>query len=471
MQYVPRQYQPPMTNFALDNERCNIWARMGAGKGASTLDAISQLLMFNEVRRVLVLGPRLVAKHTWPDEVRQFNESFGHMSIAAAVGTPAQRLAAVKSNPQILTANYDVVEWLTNGYGDRWPFDMVVADEAGRLSGHRVGQRTSVKGNEFFVSGGSVRAAALAKIAHKHVRRWVGLNGSPAPNGVVPVWAQMWFVDGGQRLGRSFSGFTDRYFRSFTTESGYSKLEPLPYAQKEIEDAIRDVCLTVDPRPFLNTRALVEHNVYVHLPPKARRHYDEVQKDLFTMIREGRFVEAFNEGGKVNKALQLGSWGAYTNTETREYEITHTEKLQALESIVSEAAGESLLIRYCFTPERDMILKAFPMFKPITAPNAMQDFQEGRLQGLVVHAASAGHGISLQKNCRILVDFASNYNFGEDEQIIERIGPTRQAQSGFDRDVYRYRIIAKDTIEETAVLPALTHKMGIQESLLAAMQR
>lgn len=445
--------------------------RMGGGKTPVLLDAISQLLIFNEVRRVLVLGPKRVAQYTWLDEVKQFNESFGHMSIAAAIGTPAQRIAAVKSNPQILTINYENLPWILDGYGDRWPFDMVVADECGHIQGHRVGMRTSVNGNEFAAGQGSVRAAAFAKVAHKYVRRYCGLNGSPAPNGLAPLWGQVFFIDGGQRLGRSFSAFEQRWFRSFTTESGYSKLEPLPYAQKEIEDAIRDVCLTVDPRPFLNTRALVEHNVYVHLPPKARRHYDEVQRDLFTMLREGRFVEAFNEGGKVNKCLQLGSWGAYTNTETREYEITHTEKLQALESIVSEAAGESLLIRYCFTPERDMILKAFPMFKPITAHNAMQDFQDGRLQGLVVHAASAGHGISLQKNCRILVDFSSSYNFGEDEQIIERIGPTRQAQSGFDRDVYRYRIIAKDTIEETAVLPALTFKMGVQESLLAAMQR
>jgi hypothetical protein len=468
MLYVPRVYQPPMTKFVLDTPRCLCLARMGSGKSAATLEAIATLIMFNEVRRVLIIAPKRVAQYTWPQEVANFNESFGHLTIAAAVGTPAQRLAAVRSNPQILTINYETLEWLIDGYGSQWPFDMVVADECGSFKGLRVGVRTSVKGNEYVQGQGSVRAAAFAKIAHRYVKRYVGLNGSFTPNGLQDSYGQVWMVDGGKRLGTSFSAFQQRWFRSFTNADGYSQLEPFENAQKEIEDAIRDVCITVDPRPFLNARALVEHHIKIKLPPKARKHYDEIQDQLFTELASGNFVEAFNQGGKVNKALQIGSGFCFHDTELRLWDKVHDEKIEALKSIVSEANGENLLIRYCFQPERDMILKAFPRFKTV---ESLEEFRTGRVPGLVVHAASVGHGLSLQQHCRTLVDYSSNHNLGQDEQIVERVGPTRQAQSGLDRDVYRYRIIAEDTIEETSVLPRLKHKMSVQDSLLAAMQR
>jgi len=470
--YVPRVYQPPMTRFAIEHERCNIFARMGAGKTPAMLEAAAYLYAFNEIKRTLVIAPKRVAQSTWIDELKQFKESFGHMSIAAAVGNPKQRLDAVKRNPDILCINYESVEWLIDGYGDRWPFDMVMADEAGALKGHRVGMRVSSKGNAFAAGQGSVRAAALARIAHKYVRRWVNLNGSPAPNGLQDLWGQMFFIDGGKRLGTSFSGFQDRYFVHYTSDSGYSKLRPLPYAKVEIEDAIRDVSLTVDPRPFLNARTLVEHHVKVRLPPRARKAYDEMQDLLFTEIAAGKWVEAFNSGGKVNKCLQIASGFAIHDSETRAWEHVHDEKVEALKSIVSEMNGESLLVRYNFVPEREMIMKAFPHFKVLDSdPKTIRDFQDGLIPGLVTHAKSAGHGLSLQKNCRTLIDFSRNFNLGEDEQIIERVGPTRQAQSGFDRDSLRYSIVAEDTLDLTSVIPVLQGKMSVQDSLLAAMQR
>lgn len=473
MIYQPRIYQPWITNFILDHRRCNVFARMGAGKGPATLEAIATLKLFGEAKRVLVIAPKLVAQSTWSEEREKFFESFGHMTIAAAVGTKEQRRRAVMSKPDILTINYESFQWLSDGYGGDLPFDMVVADESARLKGLRIGVRTSCKGKEYIQGQGSSRAKAIADIAFKRVRRWVSLNGSPAPNGIVDLFGQMYVIDGGKRLGTSFAAFEQRWFTTFKTPDGYTSWVPLPGAKEEIENLIRDVSITIDPRPYLNVREQTEHIVYVDLKGRARQQYDEMERDLFTEIRNGQInleVEAFNSGSKTNKCLQLANGAVYHNTETKEWEETHDLKIEALKSVVSEANGENLLVRYCFKPDMARILKAFPRARTVT-PETLKDFKAGRLPMLVAHAASIGHGHSLQDHCRTLVDFSSHFNLGEDEQIIERVGATRQAQSGLNRDVFRYRIVARDTVEEHSVLPRLREKLSVQESLLRAMMR
>jgi SNF2 family DNA or RNA helicase len=468
MNYVPRDYQAPITRFILENPRCNIFARMGSGKTPATLEAVAILKLFDRNRRTLVMGPKRVAQSVWIEEIEKFKASFGHLSIAAAVGTEAQRIKAVKSDPDILCCNYESMEWLIDGFGDAWPFDVVAADESAMLKGLRIGMRVSSKGKEYLQGQGSKRAHAISKIAHK-VRRWINLNGSPAPNGIVDLWGPQWFVDGGVRLGRSFSAFEQRFFRTHRNADGYTQWVPLAHAQKEIEDLIRPVSITIDPRESLGAKELNEHIVYVDLPPKARKLYDAMEKDLFAELRAGVNVEAFSAGSKTNKCLQLANGAVFYDTEMRLWEETHDAKLDALKSVVSEANGEPIMVRYCFTPDRDRILKAFPRFKTLDHPDALADFKAGKLPGIVLHAKSAGHGLSLQANCRYLCDYSSHYNLGEDEQIIERIGPTRQAQIGSDREVYRIRLIARNTIEEHSVIPRIREKMSVQDSLLKAM--
>jgi hypothetical protein len=473
MIYLPRSYQPPITDFIVDHERSNIFARMGSGKTAATLEAFARLKLFGEVDRMCIIAPKRVAMNVWREAVnKDFVESFGHLTIASAVGTPEQRKKAVLSRPDILCVNFESAEWLLAGYGEHWPFKMVVADESGRLKGLRIGTRVSSKGKEYLQGQGSVRAKALTKIAFKHVRRWTNLNGSPAPNGIIDTWGPQWFVDGGAALGTSFTAFEQRFFRTFNNADGYTGWEPLPHAQREIEDLMRPTSITVDPRKALGVKDTIETIVWVDLPPAARRAYDAMEKELFADLRNGIQIEAFNNGSKANKCLQLANGAVFHDTAMRAWTTTHDEKIEALRSVVSETNGEPLLVRYCFTPDRERILKAFPGFRFFDDnPRTKAEWDAGHIPGLVTHAASAGHGLNLQKPCRILVDYSSQFNLGEDEQIIERIGGTRQVQSGFDRDVYRYRIIARDTIEEHSVLPRLQHKMSVQDAFLHAMKR
>ncbi len=478
MIFIPRPWQHPISNYMVDHVRGNVFSPMGSGKSGAVIHAYDTLRMFGEVKRLLVIAPKRVAKNTWPREVEKWNESFGHLTVAAIIGNEKERIAAARAGADITTVNYDNLPWLIEKAGDQWPWDMVVPDESTRLKGLRISIQRRKKadgtlGKEFIAGQGSTRAKALAQVAHKHVRRWTNLTGSPAPNGIIDLWGQMWFIDGGRRLGNSFSAYSDRFFRGVPGGDGYSQLEPMPYSQKIIEDLIRDCCITVDLKDYLDIKKPIERIVGIQLPPGARKQYQEMQKELFTQVLANganQEVEAFNAGSKSNKCLQIASGNVYYD-DKKNWASVHDEKIEALKSIVEETNGEPLLVRYSYRPELERILKAFPRAKFFNDKRETEDaWNRGEYPMLVAHAASAGHGSNLQDGGRILVDYSQGWNLEEDEQIIERIGPTRQMQSGHDRAVYRYRIVAEGTIEETGVLPRIRTKMSVQDALKEAMK-
>lgn len=473
--FTPRPYQSLIRNFALEHERCNVFASPGMGKTSATFSVLDSLLLFGEMKRALVLAPKRVALSAWPEERTKWAETFGHISVAAAIGTPAERLAALRSNPQVLTINYDNIEWLMAQYGDHWPFDVVIADESTRLKGLRVSVQVAKKkdgsdGKEHIRGQGSSRAKALSTVAHTKVRRWVNLTGSPAPNGVQDVWAQQWFVDAGRRLGNSFTAFSNRWFRAVPGSDGYSQIEPMPHSQAEIEKLLAQTSITVDAKDWFDLEDVIERNIMIDLPPAARRQYREMEKELFTEVEQHE-VEVFNAGSKAQKCLQIASGTVIHDTESRSWVKVHDEKLEALRSIVEETNGENLLVAYQYKADLERVLKAFPKARALDAnPRTLDQWNDGKIRMLVCHPASAGHGLSLQHGGRILVDYSSGYNLEFDEQVIERLGPVRQAQSGYKRSVFRYRIVARDTIEEHSVLPRLKLKMSVQDSLKAAMK-
>jgi SNF2 family DNA or RNA helicase len=477
--FIPRPYQHLIRKFALDHERANIFASMGMGKSGATLDTFDTLRLFGEAKRLLVIAPKRVAKNTWPREVEKLKGSFGHLSVATIIGNEDQRVAGARAGADVTTVNYDNLPWLVRRAGTQWPWDMVVCDESTRLKGLRISLQQRKKkdgslGKEFIQGQGSTRAKALGQVAHRHVRRWMNLTGSPAPNGLVDLWGPMWFVDKGFRLGNSFDAYSRRWFRAPPgSDPMRSQLEPMPFAQKQIEDLIRDVCITVEAKDWFDIKDPIERIIRIELPPAARKQYQEMQKELFTMVRNGSVdeeVEAFNAGSKSNKCLQIASGNVFFDKEGGWAKV-HDEKIEALQSIIEETNGAPLLVRYCFRPELERIMKAFPFAKFFDDKRETEDdWNAGKYRMLVTHAASAGHGSNLQDGGNILVDFSSGWNLEEDEQIIERIGPTRQLQSGHDRPVWRYRIVAGDTIEETAVLPRIKSKASVQDALKAAMK-
>lgn len=470
--FKPREYQHLIRNFVFDNARCNVFAGMGLGKTSTSIECFAELKLFGEVNRALVLAPKRVAESSWPDEMVKWRESFGHLKMAAAIGTEEERLTALRSKPDILTINYENIEWLMETLGEHWPFDMVFADESTRLKRLRVSLQTSGRGKQFITGQGSTRAKALSKVAHTKVRRWVNLTGSPAPNGLIDVWGQQWFIDAGRRLGTSFTGFADRYFRQKRGSSKeQQRFEIMPYMDQHIHKLLAETSITVDAKDWFDIKAPIVRHIMVDLPPKARKQYQEMQKELFTWIDEHP-LEAFSAGMKSLKLLQLASGSVYYDKDGN-WSPVHKEKLEALRSIYEETNGEPMLVRYAFKPDKERICKEFPDARTLdrNSKETIAAFQRGEIRMLVLHAASAGHGLDLQHKCRILVDYSTDYNLEHDEQIIERIGPTRQAQIGKTVAVFRYRIVARNTIEETVVLPVLEHKTSVQDALKAAMKR
>lgn len=479
MSFAPRRYQEIIRDFTLDHERCNVWAGMGMGKTSASLLAYAGMRQFKEARRALILAPRRVALWTWPDEREKWFDTFGHMTVAAAIGTPEQRLAALRANADITTINYDNIEWLIEACGDHWPFDTVFADESPRLKGLRIKLVKHPRTGKAYLTGqGAKRAYGLAKTSFRHVRRWVNLTGSPAPNGLADLWGQQWFVDHGQRLGFSFTDFERRWFHHVPDDDGRLRLVPTPYAEQHIKEALRDCTITLDPKDWFDIRQPIERIIPIKLPAKARRAYDTMQDEFFAEVRaagadgdEIYEVEALSSSSKLGKCLQIAGGAVYVDDQ-KNWAAVHDEKLEALRSVVEETNGEPLLVRYVFQHERDRILKAFPRFKPMRDDRRLlDDWNAGRVPGIVMHAQSAGHGLNMQDGGRILVDYTTDYNLEHDEQIIERIGPVRQLQAGHNRAVMRYRLVAEQTVEDGVMLPCVRRKTRTQDAIKDYMKK
>ncbi|MFP3746975.1 DEAD/DEAH box helicase [Achromobacter sp. SIMBA_011] len=457
--FAARPYGALITNHILDVARCGVWAGMGMGKTVSTLNALD-LLELAEPGPALVCAPLRVAQSTWPDEAAKWRH-LRNVAVTPIVGdVKARERAALRAfdfSASIFTINYENLPWLVDlleRWKRPWPFRKIVADESTKLKGFRLRQ-------------GTQRARALGRVAHKHAAHFVELTGTPSPNGLQDLWGQAWYLDQGQRLGRTFDAFRQRWFRpSF---DGYG-IEPLPFAQEQIENAMRDLCLSLDARDWFDLKEPIVNMIRVDLPPKARALYDDMEKAMFAQIGEHE-VEAFNAAAKTMKCLQLANGAAYVGEDGTQWAVVHDIKLQALDEIIEEAAGMPVLVAYHFKSDLVRLLKAFPKGRQLDKdPQTLRDWNAGKIPVLFAHPASAGHGLNLQDGGNILVFFSVNWNLEEHQQIIERIGPTRQMQAGHDRPVFIHYILARDTVDEI-VLARIETKREVQDLLLEALKR
>lgn len=431
------------------------------GKTLASLSAMEDLNLVEDVYPILVLAPLRVANGTWPDEVRKW-PNLKHLRVSPITGTSEERKRAVARKADVYTTNYDNLVWLVEHFGERWPFKVVIADESTRLKSFRTRQ-------------GGVRAKALAKIAFNKIERFVNLTGTPAPNGLIDLWGQLWFNDGGTRLGRTFTAFRNRWFSQ--DFNGYGVL-PMKHAQAEIQGLLKDICLTIDAKDWFDLQDPIVTTIPVTLPPAARSLYNDMEKQLFMEI-EGHEIEAFNAAAKTQKLLQLSSGAVYLNASVdsdaspraREWKTIHDEKLNALESIVEEAAGAPVLVAYHFKSDLARLLKRFSKGRELDKnPQTVRDWNAGKIPVLFAHPASAGHGLSLQYGGNIIVYFSHDWNLENRMQILERIGPVRQLQAGFDRPVFIYNLVATNTADEL-VIARVESKREVQDILLEAMKR
>lgn len=458
-EFIPRPYQGLALDFISEHPRCALWAGMGMGKTTTALTMLDNLTLAEDAP-ALVLAPLRVARSTWPTEAKKWRH-LSNVEVMPVIGSAQERHLNLfrglqRGNASVFTTNFDNLPWLVEtlkAANKKWPFRTVIADEATRLKSFRLKQ-------------GGKRAAALGEVAHKHATRFVELTGTPSPNGLKDLWGQMWFIDAGKRLGRTYQAFSERWFRM-----GYDKvIKPVDFAKDQIHAAIRDVCLTLDARDWFDIKEPIVTDIFVDLPRRARMIYSEFERKMFASIGEHE-IEAFNAAALTIKCLQLANGAAYVEGSNTQWAEVHDEKLQALDSIVTEAAGMPVLVAYHFKSDLARLQKAFPQGRVLDAkPSTEAAWNAGEIPILFAHPASAGHGLNLQDGGNILVYFGHWWSLEERMQIVERIGPTRQAQSGHDRPVFVYNIIARDTVDEQ-VIDRVESKRDVQELLLEAMKR
>lgn len=450
MLYPGSKHQSIIRDFVRDVPRGLVGADMGLGKTAGFLDAADlEYIGGSDLFPILIPAPKRVARGVWPSEVTKWDE-FNHFKVQKILGTAKQRLAALKApKADIYTINYDNLPWLMETLGERkWPFKWVAPDESTRLQGFRL-------------HGGGVRASSLAQIAPLP-RRWTNLTGTLGAGGLTTLWGQYWFLDGGQRLGRTYSQFLDRWF----IENQYTReVRAKGGAREEIFAAIADITLLLRAEDWLPLEKPQEIVMECDFDADVRKKYNQMEKEFYVDIGDG--IDAMNAAAKSSKLLQMCCGSIYDENGIEHY--VHDEKNDVLRTIINQT-GEPLLVPYWFKFDAPRVMKAFPHARIIKSQKDEDDWNAGKIQIGLIHPQSGGHGLNLQYGGRNIVFFSQTWDLELRSQVIERIGPARQAQAGFKRVVRIFDILVKDSMDEV-VRDRIKTKLSVQDALRAARAR
>lgn len=470
--FVPRKYQEMMIDHMQRLPRCNVFASPGAGKTASTLAALDILsLVDDNVFPALVVGPKRVVNQVWSDEVDDWAQ-FQGLRVSKMLGTKNQRHDALFKPADIYTINPANLQWLdAQGY---WPFKTVVCDESTLIKNHRVHFQKTRTGKTAMYVTGAKGPRALVKHA-KDVKRWINLTGTPTPNGLEDLWGQQWPIDFGAALGPTHSFFMQTYFRpAWGSSEEHRKMELLPGAKDRILDRIAPTSLVVDAYDWFDISRPIVNDMMVRLPAGAMAAYRKMHADsvleLADMLDGGVEVTAVNAGSMVMKCRQIAS--GHIRDDAGVWHTVHDAKLDALDELRESLNGQPLLVAYWFKADAAAIQARFK--DAVLLPNnssqkeVTSKWNNGKVKMLLVHPQSAGHGLNLQHGGNHLCFYTVDWNAEYYEQVIERIGPTRQAQGGYNRPTFVHRLIADNTWEKL-VAAAVEGKITFSNAVKAAL--
>jgi SNF2 family DNA or RNA helicase len=420
---------------------------MGLGKTVSTLTAIVDLINFFEVSKVLIVAPKRVAEMTWGDEVENWQHLNG-LRVSVIKGTAKQREAAARADADIYTVSRDNLVWLLQMWGgSKVPYDMIVLDELSSFKNHQ-----------------SKRFKA-AKIIRRSCNRVVGLTGTPAPNGLIDLWAQMYLVDGGVRLGKTITDYRANYFRPGAQNGGIIyEYKPLPTTENVLSEKIADITLSMKALDFLDMPELTYINNYVELSPKVKKQYDKFEEDQVLQLMQEEEITALSAAALSNKLLQFAGGAIYDAD--RQVHGVHNEKLETLVEMIEAANGSPVLVAYNFQHEKDRILDALKDYgaEALEGVDSVRRWNNGEIPVLVTHPASAGHGLNMQKGGNRIIWFGVTWSLELYQQFNARLW--RQGQRS---GVFVHHIVARGTIDEK-VIAALSGKAATQDGLMSAVK-
>ena len=441
MQFKPHDYQAYATQFIISHPVCGLLLDMGLGKTIITLCALWELILdYFILGRVLIIAPLRVAKDTWPKEIKKWDHLKG-LTYSVIIGNEKERIAALNKPAFLYIINRENVSWLIdNGY---FNFDCVVVDELSSFKSHQ-----------------SKRFKALRKVRPK-VKYMIGLTGTPAPNGLIDLWAQINLLDMGERLGRYIGGFRERYFipdkRNRDVIFSY---KPREGAEEAIYKKISDICVSMKAGDHIKMQDLIVSNIEVEMSEKEQHMYDALKTDLILPFEDGD-IDAQSAVGLSNKLHQMANGAVYD--ENGEVKKIHDRKLDALEDLIEAANGKPVLIAYWFKHDRERLIEKFGAV-PIDKTEDITKWNKGEIPVAIIHPASAGHGLNLQDGGCHLIWFGLTWSLELYQQCNARLW--RQGQK---ETVIIQHLITKGTIDED-VLNALENKDVTQEALLKAVK-
>lgn len=448
------EYQTRAVQHVLDNPGAGLFMRMGLGKTVVALTAIGDLLDSITVTRVLIVGPLRVILSTWPSEIEKWDHT-KHLTYTLIRGTPKERKAQALTPTNISLVNYENLDKLVTDLGKKWPWDMIVLDESSMVK-----------------SSKTQRWRALRRV-RPFVDRVLLLTGTPAPNNISDLWAQLYLLDQGTRLGRTKGAFLARW----GTSDYWHKWTPFPHAVAEITDRIKDICLSMRSEDYIQLPELVTTTVPVVLDEASRAVYEELRKEFIVQFyneNQGALTEtvvtAANAAVLTAKLRQVARGVLYHNQEDARGRATwtelHEEKLDALESIIDDAEGDPIFVAYEYVSDVVLIQERWPEARHLDdKPETVDAWNRGEIPILCAHPASAGFGLNLQAGGRTVVWFGPTWSSSFFEQFVARLH--RQGQT---RTVFCYFIVAVDTIDER-VLDVMLKKISVQDALMAELRR
>lgn len=440
-------YQHHATEHVLQNEAAGLFIGLGLGKTVICLTAISEL-MFEDmaIERVLVIAPKRVAEHTWTTEAAKWSH-LKHLRISKVMGSPKQRTEALKAEADIYIINRENVQWLVGQYGTAWPFDCVVIDE---LSS--------------FKSAKSQRFKALRMIRPR-IQRMIGLTGTPASNGLLDLWAQLYLLDQGQRLGKTLTEYRNNYFKEGKRNGHIIYDYKLRGDPQEIYDKIGDICISMKAEDYLQLPERIDRIVEVTLSDEDMKAYLKFEEEQVLAMADEVEISAVNAAALTDKLLQFANGAVYR--EDHSYYTVHDAKLDALEEDIEAANGQPYLVFYQYKSDLERITERLKAYKPKTLKDgdSIDAFARGEVQVLLAHAASAGHGIDgLQRAGHLVGWYGVPWSL---ELYLQATG--RLDRQGQTERVVNTRFVVKGTMDEE-VVAALERKAVGQEALLEAVK-
>lgn len=435
MEFKPHSYQQRGIDQILRLKKSALFLPMGSGKTATTLKALQELKDKGQLGRCLIIGPKRVIESTWPDEIDKWENI--DLSYSSVTGTPTKRIKALQEEADVYLISKDNLLWLVES--KLFDFDTVVVDEL-----------------SCFKSTSAKKWRALK--AQKY-QRFIGLTGTPAPKSYIDLWAQVYLIDRGKRLGKTLTKFRQEF-----CEGKWFSFSPVPIYEfrpdkkKDLEKSIEDICMSISMEEYATLPDVTYLNYPVTVPMEKYRKF----KQEMVLNEE---VSAANAGVLCNKLLQYTSGSIYTDD--REIQLLHNHKIEALKDLIESANGQSVLILYNYRHESERIKKALKDYRvmDVKQKGAIEKWKQGLLDVLMLQPQSAGHGLNLQEGGHIAVWFTLPWSLELYQQANARL-----ARQGQKEKVTIYHLIAKKTIDEQ-VLRCLEDKDTTQARLLEVLRK